>query len=136
MFNQHRFNVEAMWSAPGIDVYSTISSIIKPKQYGGSLLFALLLLFFLCNLFCFLSKCQKVVLLNLLDTKVNPNCLLFSQRERESRRSPVVGDVGTPVYSCHYVYSKADKIACRSIYSNLTTHCTIVDSFSQRFVAG
>ena len=31
--------------------------------------------------------------MNLLDIKVNPNCLLFSQREREkkkSRRSPVV----------------------------------------------
>ena len=40
---------------------------------------------------------QRVVLLNLPDTKVNPNCLLFHrarerdrQRERENRRSPVV----------------------------------------------
>ena len=39
---------------------------------------------FTFNLFCFLTfLCQRVVLLNLLDTKVNPNCLLFSQRERE-----------------------------------------------------
>ena len=45
---------------------------------------------FLSNLFCFRSLCQRVVLLNLLDIKVNPNCLLFSQRERMSRRSPVV----------------------------------------------
>ena len=35
--------------------------------------------------------CQRVVLLNLLDTKVNPNCLLFHrERERENRRSPVL----------------------------------------------
>ena len=46
----------------------------------------------------FRSLCQRVVLLNLLDIKVNPNYLLFSQRESESesetekmsRRSPVV----------------------------------------------
>ena len=35
--------------------------------------------------------CQRVALLNLLDTKVNPNCLLFQrERERENRRNPVV----------------------------------------------
>ena len=35
--------------------------------------------------------CQRVALLNLLDTKVNPNCLLFHrERERENRRNPVV----------------------------------------------
>ena len=35
--------------------------------------------------------CQRVALLNLLDTKVNPNCLLFHRdRERENRRNPVV----------------------------------------------
>ena len=28
-------------------------------------------------------SCQRVVLLNFLDTKVNPNSLLFPQRERE-----------------------------------------------------
>ena len=35
---------------------------------------------------------ERVVLLNFLDIKVNPNSLSFSQgeRERESRRSPVV----------------------------------------------
>ena len=43
---------------------------------------------FLFNLFCFSSLCQRVVLLNFLNIKVNPNSLLFSQRE--SRRSPVV----------------------------------------------
>ena len=54
---------------------------------------------FLFNLFCFSSLCQKVVLLNLLDTKVNSKCSLFSERERErerereSRRSPVVRGV-------------------------------------------
>ena len=45
---------------------------------------------FLFNLFCFSGLCQIVVLLNLLDTKVNPNCLLLSERERENRRSPVL----------------------------------------------
>ena len=43
---------------------------------------------FLFNLFRFSRLCQRVVLLNLLNTKVNPNCLLFSQRE--SRQSPVM----------------------------------------------
>ena len=62
--------------------------------------FPLLSLFFLSLFFliCFSSLCQicqRVVLLNLLDTKVNPNCLLFQRereraRERENRRSPVV----------------------------------------------
>ena len=42
---------------------------------------------FLFNLFCFSSLCQKVDLLLPLDTKVDPNCLLFSKRERE-RESP------------------------------------------------
>ena len=50
---------------------------------------------FLFNLFFkFMSQiCQRVALLNLLDTKVNPNCLLFHrerERERENRRNPVV----------------------------------------------
>ena len=79
---------------------SAISSVNKLKQYDTSLLFSLLSLFFLSLFFliCFLSLCQickRVVLLNLLDTKVNPNCLLFHrererERERESRPSPVV----------------------------------------------
>ena len=34
----------------------------------------------------FSSICQRVILFNLLDTKVNPNCLLFSQRERQRER--------------------------------------------------
>ena len=38
-------------------------------------------------LFCFSSSCQRVVLLNFLDIKANPNSLLFSQRERESSKS-------------------------------------------------
>ena len=50
---------------------------------------------FLFNLFCFSSLCRRIDLLILLDTKVDPNCLLFSKRERkrESRRSPVVRGV-------------------------------------------
>ena len=61
---------------------STISSVNKLKQYDASLLFSLLSLFFLSLFFliCFLSLCQirqRVVLLNLLDTKVNTNCVLF-----------------------------------------------------------
>ena len=40
-------------------------------------------------LFCFSSLYQGVVLLDLLETKINPNCLIFSQRERErDRESP------------------------------------------------
>ena len=58
---------------------STISSVNKLKQYD---FFSLLSLFFLSLFFliCFLSLCQirqRVILLNLLDTKVNPNCILF-----------------------------------------------------------
>ena len=43
---------------------------------------------FLFNLFFkFMSICQRVVLLNLLDAEVNPNCLLFHrERERERKR--------------------------------------------------
>ena len=46
---------------------------------------------FLFNLFFkFMCQiCQRVALLNLLDTKVNPDCLLF-HTERENRRNPVV----------------------------------------------
>ena len=69
----------------------TISSVNKLKTiwrfspFFSSFTF---LFFSLFSLFCFLSLCQRVVLLNFLDIKVNPNSLLFS--ERESRRSPVV----------------------------------------------
>ena len=61
---------------------STISSGNKLKQYDTSLLFSLLSLFFLSLFFliCFSSLCQihqRVVLLNLVDTKKNPNCVLF-----------------------------------------------------------
>ena len=77
---------------------STISSVNKLKQHDASLLFSLLSLFFLSLFFLICCSglcqiCQRVVLLNLLDTKVNPNCLLFHrerERERENRRSPVV----------------------------------------------
>ena len=43
--------------------------------------------------------CQRVVLLNFLDTKVNPKSLLFSQRERESPKSIREGD-GRVVRGC------------------------------------
>ena len=77
---------------------STISSVNKLKQYDASLLYSLLSLFFLSLfvLICFSSLCQicqRVLLLNLLDTIVNPNCLLFHrerERERENRRSLVM----------------------------------------------
>ena len=39
------------------------------------------------------------------------------------------------VYSCYRVYSKVSyKNACRSIDSDLTSHFTILDSISRRFV--
>ena len=67
---------------------------------------------FLFNLFCFSSLCQRVVLLNFLDTKANPNCLLLSQRERESRRSPVmrVGVLGGRVVRWCWV-----NLQCRDV---------------------
>ena len=41
---------------------------------------------FLFNLFCISNLCQRVILLKFLDIKVNPNSLLFSQRERDRDR--------------------------------------------------
>ena len=104
-FEQHRFNVDAIWSAPYDN--SRISSV---NQYGASLSFfpsfTFLSFTFLFNLFVF-QVCQRVVLLNLQGTKVNSKFLLFSERERERerqraretesekahRRSPVVSRV-------------------------------------------
>ena len=68
---------------------STISSVNKLKQYDASLFFSSSFTFFLSLFFviCFSSLCQRFVLLNLLDTKVNPNCFLFhTERERERER--------------------------------------------------
>ena len=60
---------------------STISSVNKLKQYDASLLFfpsfTFLSFTFPFNLFQVYVKYVRVVLLNLLDTKVNPNCVLF-----------------------------------------------------------
>ena len=58
-------------SQPGIKV------IIRDIR--GHLLHAVI---FLVNLFVF-QVCQRIVLLNLQGTKVNPKFLLFSERERE-----------------------------------------------------
>ena len=77
---------------------STISSVNKVKQYDVSLLFpsfTFLSFTFLFNLFFkFMCRiCQRVALLNLMDTKVNPNCLLFHrERERENRPAKSRGD--------------------------------------------
>ena len=55
----------------------------------------LLSLFFIICFSSLCQICQRVVLLNLLDTKVNPNCLLFhTERERESPKSSREGVVG------------------------------------------
>ena len=44
-------------------------------------------------------------------------------------------DIFSLVYSCYYVYFKVSyKNACRSIDSDLTSHSTILDSISRRFV--
>ena len=83
-FKQHRFNVDAMGSAPCIDVHTMIHRQAKTKWRFST--FSLFSLFFLSLFFliCFVFQVYgKVVLLNFLDTKVNPDCLLFSQRERE-----------------------------------------------------
>ena len=85
-FEQPRFNVDAIWSAPYGN--STISSVNMLKRiWRFSLLFpffhfSFLSFIFLFNLFVF-QVCQRVVLLNLQGTKVNPKFLLFSERERE-----------------------------------------------------
>ena len=88
-FEQPRFNVDAIWSAPYDN--STISSVNKLKPiWRFSLLFpffhfSFLSFIFLFNLFVF-QVCQRVVLLNLQGTKVNPKILLLSERERQRER--------------------------------------------------
>ena len=55
-FEQHHFNVDAIWSAPCIDVHTLIqrSLLLKSlKQYGASLLFPLLSLSFFFFFFFF-----------------------------------------------------------------------------------
>ena len=78
---------------------STISYVNKLKTICDSSFFpsfTFLSLIFLFNLFCFSRLCQRVVLLNFLDIKVNPNSSLFSQRERvrESLKSSSEGVAG------------------------------------------
>ena len=87
-FEQRRFNVDAIWSAPCIDVHTMIQRQAKTTWCFSPFFpsFTFLSFSFLFNLFCFSSLWQRVVLLNFLDTKVNPNCLLFSQRERDRER--------------------------------------------------
>ena len=69
---------------------STISSVDKLKAIWRFYPFSLLsLFFFICFVF-------QVNVKESLDTEVNPNCLLFSQREREGEtpkfgRGVVVG---------------------------------------------
>ena len=108
-FEHHHFNVDALWSAPCIDVHTIIQrSLLLTSLNNMALLsifpsFTFLSFTFLFNVFCFSSLVQRVVLLNFLDTKVYPNSLLFFTergkerdrqterlRERESRRSPVL----------------------------------------------
>ena len=49
--------------------------------------------------------------------------------------NPVVSGMRTPVYSYYHLYSRVlDKIACRSIKCDLTTHSTILDSVSRRLL--
>ena len=71
-----------------VHVNLTISSVNKLKTIWRFSPFSLLSLSFLSLfvLFCISSLCQRVVLLNFLDIKVNPNSLLFSKRERERER--------------------------------------------------
>ena len=79
--------------------------------------FPLLSLFFLSLIFliCFSSLCQicqRVVLLNLLDTKVNPNCLSFHrererERERESPKSSREGGVRVVPWCLENIQSRS-----------------------------
>ena len=78
-FEQHHFNLDAIWSAPCIDVHPIIHRsplLISEKEYRAFLFFPsftfLLLFFLIC--FVFSSLCQRLVL----------RTLIFSQRERES----------------------------------------------------
>ena len=67
---------------------TTISSVNKLKQYDASLIFSLLSFSFLICFASLCQICQRVVFLNLLDTKVNPNCLLFHRERERERESP------------------------------------------------
>ena len=89
---------------------STISSVNKLKQYDASLLFSLLSLFFLLLFFliCFSSLCQicqRVVLLNLLDTKVNPNCVLFHRGQGSIALAVRAGGGCLEFFSLVYLFS-------------------------------
>ena len=89
---------------------STISSVNKLKQYDASLLFSLLSLFFLSLFFliCFSSLCQirqRVVLLNLLDTKVTPNCVLFHRGRGSVALAVGAGGGCLDFFSLVYLFS-------------------------------
>ena len=61
--------------------------------------------------------------------------LKFCLKVPSIQANPVVSGMRTPVSSCYHVYSKGlDKNVCRSIDSDLTSHSSILDSISQRFV--
>ena len=141
---------------------STFSSVNKVKPIRRFSHFSLSFIFFLSLFFliCFVFPVYvKESFFNLSDTKVNPNCLLFSKRERDrespkscreggryrlkychkgplnlkqptNQPNPVMSGMRTPVY----LLQSFGQNACQSIDSDLTTHSAILDSISRRFV--
>ena len=86
-----------------------VHSVNKLKQYDASLLFSLSLFFLsLFFLICFSSLCQirqRVVLLNLLDTKVNPNCVLFHRGQGSVALAVGAGGCCLDFFSLVYLFS-------------------------------
>ena len=59
----------------------------------------------------------------------------YCLKESNYQPNPVVSGIKTSVHSCYHICSTvSDKNACQSIDSDLTTHSTILDSISRRFV--
>ena len=87
-----------------------VHSVNKLKQYDASLLFSLLSLFFLSLFFLisFSSLCQirqRVVLLNLLDTKVNQNCVFFHRGQGSVALAVGAGGGCLDFFSLVYLFS-------------------------------
>ena len=88
----------SLWEVARYRLKYCLKGPLNPQQPTNQSFFSLLSLFFLSLFFliCFSDLCQicqRVILLNLLDNNVNPNCLLF-HRERESPKSSCEGVVG------------------------------------------
>ena len=87
----------------------------------------------------FFSCLSSLLFLTLWETARYRLNEILSQRavkpKTTNQPNLVVSGMRTPVYICYHIYSKVlDKNACRSIKGDLTTHFTILDSVSRRFL--